>query len=129
MPGKTIQKNLRGPFFKFQLRDLKFPNYHTFSLKKIWKMFAVFNNDQIWSAYPPHANKENIKNLRRTFFKFELWDLKSPNYHKFSLKLFFWKCLHLSIKMKFDKHTPYIEQKNIYKNLRRTFFQIWTMGP
>ncbi len=25
------------------------------------KMFAHFNNDQIWSAYPPHANKENIK--------------------------------------------------------------------
>ncbi len=28
-----------------------------------FKMFAPFNKDQIWTAYPPYAVKENIKNI------------------------------------------------------------------
>ncbi len=43
------------------------------------KIFALFNNDHIWSASLPHANKENIKNLRRceTYPDFNNTDLKT----------------------------------------------------
>ncbi len=67
----TTKNNIKksgGPFFKFELYDLKCPNYHKFSLKLFFlKKLDPFNKDQLWSAYPPYDNKENIKrNLKRT---------------------------------------------------------------
>ncbi len=52
-------------------------------------MFAPFNKDHIWSAYPPHANKENIKKIPGGPSKFALCDLKAPNYQQIYIKTIF----------------------------------------
>ncbi len=105
------KQNLRGNFFNLSYGTLEVQTITNFHLNHYLKMFTSFNRDQMWSAYPPHAGKNNIKKISwRIFFKFDILELKGPNYQIF-IKTIFWTSLSISINTIFGQHTLYIELK------------------
>ncbi len=88
----NIKKSHEDLFSNLSYGTLNVQTITNFHKIHYLKRFALLNKDQIWSAYPPQATKENIKKISRgNLFQFELWDLRGPNYHKYSLKPLFEK--------------------------------------
>ncbi len=92
------------------------------------KRFAPFYKDQIWLAYPPQAGKEDVnKSQEDLLFKFELWDLRCPNYHKSSLKKFE-MVLQFQYRPNSSAYPPQGSKENIKKSQEDLFkFEVWDL--